>query len=516
MREIKTASTRVAYNTMIIYARMLITIGMSLYSTRLVLNALGASDYGIYNLVAGVIAMLSFLNVAMAASTQRYLSYHQGTGDYEMQKKIFTNSWILQIAIGLVLVFLFVVVNPFLFNGFLNIDPDKIFVAKAIYYFMSVSVFFSIISVPFSALLNAHENMSWIAVVNVIESVIKLLIALSLNWFIQTQRLIAYGILMVVLYIISFFMYTIYCLKKYKECSIKNYKIDKPLLKEITGFAGWNLYGALCGIGNSQGLTLILNVFFGTIVNAAYGVANQINGQLSFFSATMLRVLNPQIMISEGKNDRQRMLRLSMMASKFGFFFIAFIAIPVIFEMSAILKIWLKNVPEYAVEFCSLILIASMTQQLTFGLESAAQATGRIKIYQSVVGSILLFNLPIAYLLLKNGFSAYYVFVSAIIIQLFASAFRLFYLKIIAGLSVKEYFERVFLKEIIPVLMIVLSCWTITRNLDFKFRFFLTSIFSVIVFIFFIYYTGLCKDEKMLVNGMLKKIIKDKYSPKMI
>ena len=501
------AANKVAFNTFILYAKMLITMGISLYSTRLVLNALGTSDYGIFNLIAGVIAMLSFLNAAMTVSTQRYLSYHQGTKDFEMQKKIFTNGWILHIVIGVIVVMLLLALVPFLFGGFLNIPLDRIPTAKAIYYFMSIAVFFTIISVPFTASLNAHENMLWIAVVNIIESVIKLGIALSLLWFIQSDRLAVYGVLMAVLSLIVFLLYAVFCLKKYNECSVRDYQIDKPLIKELGGFVGWNLLGSFSNVGRIQGLAVVLNIFFGTVVNAAYGIANQVSGQLIFFSQTMLRAINPQIMISEGMNNRQRMLRLSMMASKFSFFLLAFIAIPCIFEMPTILKLWLKNVPDNTVVFCNLILIGTLIMQLTVGLQSTMQSVGKIKFYTLVVGGTMFLNLPIAFVLLQMGFPAYYVLISFVFTESIIVFLRLFFAKKIAGLSIKEYFHRVFIKELLPIITCLMTCWIIVYFLDFNFRFLLTIPVSILVFAISIYFGGLCQDEKLLVNGMMKKAI---------
>lgn len=480
-------------------------MGISLYSTRLVLNGLGTSDFGIFNLIAGVIAMLSFLNVAMTVSTQRYLSFNQGKNDAAMQRKVFVNSWILHIGIAFMVIVLLEIVYPFLFNGFLNIPAERVSTAKVIYYFMMASVFFTILSVPFTASLNAHENMLWIAVINIIESILKLAIAISLVYFIQTERLMIYGLLMAGLSIISFLLYAVYCLKKYKECTVKDYRMEKPLMKELVSFSSWNLFGALGNIGRTQGIAILLNIFFGTVVNAAYGIANQVAGQMNFFSATMLRALNPQIMKSEGMDDRQRMLRLSMIASKFGFFLLAVIAIPCIFEMPAILKLWLKNVPDYAVVFCSLILIGTLVNQLTVGLPSAVQATGKIKIYQAVVGSIWLLNVPLAYILLKIGLSAYSVLISLVGIELIACLFRLFFAKKITNLSIREYFNRVFLKEFIPVLASILVCCIITHFFIFEFRFIVTCIVSMLIFLMCVYCTGLCKDEKKLIDEILHK-----------
>lgn len=503
----KTAN-RVFLNTGILYAKMLITVGATLYSTRLVLESLGASDYGIYNLVAGVIAMLSFLNIAMTVSTQRYLSFHQGSGNFEMQKKIFVNSWILHIGIGMGVVLILLALVPLLFEGFLNIPIERISTAKGLYYFMVISVFFTIISVPFTASLSAHENMLWIAIVNIIEAFSKLGIAISLFWFIQSDRLIIYGILMAILSLLSFCLYGVYCLKKYPECRYEKNQADKSIIKELGSFAGWNLFGTLAGVSRSQGLSIILNIFLGTTVNAAYGIANQVAAQSGFFSYTMLKAITPQIMKSEGMNDRDRMLRLTMIASKFGFFLVAIIAIPVIFEMPAILKWWLTDVPEYTVIFCTLCLISILANQLTIGLQFAIQATGRIKVYQIIIGGMMLLTLPIGYLLLKFGLAPYFVLISSIAIEIACCFFRVFFLHKKGGMSISDYLKKVILKEIIPLVAIITTCWLITHFIHMEYRFVITTLISAIVFIISIYLFGLCADEKELINNMLSRFIK--------
>jgi len=501
------AANRVILNTCVLYLRVIITAGITLYTTRLVLNALGQVDYGIYNLIAGVILMLSFLNTAMAVSTQRYLSVYQGKSDLWMQKKIFTNSLLLHIIIGILVVIFLEIIGIFLFDGFFNIPEERIRIAEYIYHFMTISVFFTIVSVPFSGSLFAHENIVWIAVVSIIEVLIKLVIAIFL-YKISIDKLFFYGITMALVSLVSLLLYAFFCLKKYQECSLKiEDRFDKYLLRKLASFAGWNLFGALCAVGKTQGLAVILNLFFGAIVNASYAIANQVSAQMNFFSATLLRTLNPQIMKSEGAGDRKRMLRLSMMASKFGFFLFAFVAIPCIFEMQAILALWLGNVPDYAVVFCSLSLISILTNQLTIGLQPAAQATGRIREYQSVVGSILLSNLLIAYILLYLDFPAYVVLMSSVFIEGIACVFRLIFLKKIAGLSIREYFNRVFKKEIFPVIVSTLSCLLIIETFDFHFRFLLTITFSSLLFAITVYFLGFEKEEKDHLNNLIKKIL---------
>ncbi len=500
------SANKVVINTGILYARMLITVGISLYSTRLVLEALGPVDYGVFNLVAGVIAMLSFLNTAMATSTQRFLSFFQGKNDLKMQKSVFSNSLLLHIGIGLLVVTALEVSGFFLFGGFLNISADRIEVARMIYHFMSVTVFFTIVSVPFTGLLVAHENMLWVAVVNIAETVLKLIIAWVL-YIVDQDKLMVYGLLTAGISIASFLLYAIYCLGRYENCTLKGvFSVDKKMMGDLTSFAGWNLFGSLCSLGRAQGLAILLNIFFGTVVNAAYAIANQVAAQLNFFSLTLLRAINPQIMKSEGAENREKMLRLSMIGSKFGFFLLAFIAIPCIFEMNTILHLWLKDVPDYTVGFCSLMLCATLINQLTIGLQSAVQATGKVKAYQAVVGSVLLLALPLAWFLLKSGYPVYSVFIGYCVIELIACTLRLFFLKSIAGLSISLYFSNVIYKLIIPLCLLILTCYLSVTYVVIDARFLFTGVSGVLVFVTSIYLFGLCEDEKELIHKIIAQL----------
>ena len=492
-----TPANRVIINTAILYGRMVLTVGVSLYSTRLILNALGSTDYGIFELVAGIIAVLAFLKNTMATSTQRFLSFYQGKDDIDNQKSIFTNSLLIHLILALVLVIILFSLESYLFEHFLNIASNRIFAAKMVYRTMLASLFFSMVNVPFMGSLVAHENLLFVAIVNIFEALLKLAIAFILiSW--QNDKLILYGYLTAALAFITLLAYMIFCFKKYDECSFQDLKLDKKHIIELSSFAGWNLFGAICGLGRAQGIAVLLNIFFGTIINAAYGVANQLASQMSFLSSTMLRALNPQIMKSEGVNDRERMLRLSMVASKFGFFLVAIIAIPAIFEMTQILEFWLKEVPEYTAVFAQLMMVAILLNQLTIGLQSALQATGKIKIYQIVVGGLILLTLPLAFIFLKLGLPPYYVFVSYISLEFLGIIMRMAIAKKITGLSIPIYLHRVFLKSLLPLIGSLISCWFITYYLVIDYRFFLTATVSAIVFIICIYFFGLYTDEKSL------------------
>ena len=507
------AANRVVFNTGILYGRIIITVGISLFTTRIVLDVLGAVDYGIFNLIAGIIVMLSFLKNAMATSTQRYLSFYQGKKDNDMQAKVFWNSLVFHIVLGVIILGMLEIAGLFLFDGFLNIPTEKINDARLIYHFMGANVFFLIISVPFNGSLVAHENMIFVAVVNILEVLLKLAIAVSL-YYTADEKLIVYGLMMAGISSISFVVYAIYCTRAYEECKFQGRgDIDKSLMKELGSYASWNLFGSVCSLGRTQGLAVILNLFFGAYINSAYAIANQVGGQLMFLSTTMLKSINPQIMKSEGNGDRKRMLRLSMIASKFGFFLLSIVAVPFIFEMDNILNVWLKEVPDYTISFCRMVLLAAIINQLTIGLQSAIQATGKIKNYQAVVGGVLILNLPIAYVLLRLGFAAYSVLVGYILVEITAVCLRVYFLHIIAGLSIKEYMDKVISKEVIPMIILLLICTFSISVLTFDFRFLATIAMSVMGTSIAIFKWGLCEDERQILNGVFNKIkLKISYS----
>ncbi len=494
---------KVMYNTGILYLRALLTVVVSLYTTRLVLAALGAEDFGIYALIGGAISMLTFLSAALSASTQRYFSYYQGTSDEGMQRNVFTASWVMHLGVGVGLVLVLEAILPLLSAGVFNIEPDRMPAARMVYHAMTFSIFVTIAYTPFQALLNAHENMLWYAVVIMGEVLLKFGIALTLTFFSEPERLTIYAVMMAALSVISFLAFGIFCAVRYPECDLFNFRAKKSLLKELASFGGWNLFGALCSVGRTQGLAMILNTFFGTVINAAFGLANQVAGQLNFFAAMLMRAINPQITKSEGMDNRSRMLRLSMMACKFGFFLLAFVAIPCCFEMPAILALWLKEVPDYAVIFCTLILLGALMTQLTAGLSTALQATGNISRYQATVGTLRLLNLPLSYAMLYFGLPSYVVLVSFVIIEGVVGWLILRFSRNLAGLDVQEFFRRVFAKEVTPVAVAVGMCLLCTMLFEGRFRFLVTGTVSSLAFFPAIYFFGLCHDEKQIIDQFL-------------
>jgi len=502
------SAERVIKNTGFLYGKMVITIFISLYSTRLILNALGVADYGIFNLVGGVIAMLSFINGAMIIATQRYLSFYIGAGDDHKLKSVFISSIVLHLVISLIIVLLLEIAGFFLFDGVLNIPVDRIGTAKVIFHFMIISTFFTINAVPYDASINSHENMLFDSLLGIFESILKLGIAIWLVYS-EIDKLILFGLLTAVSTIIIRIIKGIYCSRKYIECRINlKSRVQTGLLKEMLSFAGWNLFGLLCSVLSNQGLAILLNLFFGVVVNAAYGIANQVNANLRSFSSNMIRAILPQITKSEGSGDRERMLRLSVLASKMSFFLLAFFAIPIIIEMHFILKIWLKTVPDNALIFCQLTLILSLVYQITVGMMAAITTVGEIKAYQIVVGIVQLFTLPVAWALMKFGLPALYVFVGSIFIEFIAGGLKIWFAHKIAGLDLNDFLIKTLFNSTLTVVITAILALTIRFLLHEGFlRAILVGTTTSLSLLLLCKYIALTSEE----NGKIKELLLSFY-----
>ncbi|MCM0685283.1 hypothetical protein [Akkermansia massiliensis] len=372
--------------------KMGVTMFISLYATRLVLNALGVDDFGIFNMVAGVIAMLAFLNASMAAATQRFMSYAEGEGDPEKQKIVFNISVVLHLAIAVMVGILLYAAAPILFGHVLNIPVDRVFAARCVYWAMIASTVFGILGVPYEAVLNAHENMLYFAVIGVLESFLKLGAAL-LVVHVLADKLVLYGVLMAGISILAMTAMLVYCRRNYAECVIAPRRYWKrDVFREMGSFAGWNFTVSASSMLSEYGVGIVLNHFFGVALNAAQAVAQQINGQTMAFSGTMLKALNPVISKSEGAGNRGLMLRASLSGCKFAYLLMAVFAIPLILEAPGLLGLWLHSVPAWAVLFCRLQLARTLLEQLFLSLGSAIYAEGNIRLYTLVkTGSGILF-----------------------------------------------------------------------------------------------------------------------------
>ncbi len=379
---------RVAKNTGYLYLRMGITTFISLWVTRVILGTLGASDFGIFNIVGGAIAMLGFLNASMANATQRFMSFYLGGGDVEKCKQIFNTSIVLHFLIAIVISILLIIAGRFFFNGVLNIPDGRETAAKTVYACLIVSTAFTMMTVPYDAMVNAHENMKYYAALGILTSLLKLLVAFAIVYT-SYDKLMIYGILMACIPIVTMTIMRVYCHRHYEESVMAPIRYwNVKLTKEMGGFAGWRLLNSFSSVFTQYGLGLVLNHFFGTILNAAQGVANQLSGQLMAFSNTMLKALNPVITKTEGMGDRKGMVSATLYGCKYSFLILAIFAVPAIIEMPYILKIWIKTIPEWCIVFCQLQLIRSVIEQLTITMTTAIMAQGQIRNF-SIIRSIL-------------------------------------------------------------------------------------------------------------------------------
>lgn len=440
-------ANRIIKNTGFLYARMGITMFISLYTTRIILDSLGPSDFGIFNIIGGSIAMLGFLNASLASATQRFLSFTEGQGDKIKLKQIFNISIVLHCLLAIIIFICFIIAAYFFFNGILNIPIERYFAAKIIYACLIISTILSIINVPYEAVLNAHENFKFYAIMGVFESILKLLVAICCVYT-TSDKLITYGILMMIIPMITLTLIKIYCHKKYHECviSIKKYW-NLSIMKEMTTYAGWNLMGTASSMITNNSVSIIMNMFFGTLINAAQGIANQICGLLMTISNTIIKVIHPVITKSSGKGDYKATILLSETSCKVFFSLSAIISIPAIIFMPQLFELWLTDVPQYSVFFARCYLIIALFENMTTGLNSAINAKGEIKDYIKYRSLIKFSFIPISYLLFTLGFSVSCVYFVLIIIQGVINGLItiIYYAKKLLNYSIIHFLKKIFI-----------------------------------------------------------------------
>lgn len=465
-------STRLIVNTGAQYTRTLINLFLSLYSTRLILDALGIDDYGIFTLIAGVVSMLAFMTNAMVSTTQRFLSYHQTRSDLTTQQIIFGNSILMHLLFSVGVLILLEVIGLFLFDGFLNIPPSRVGAAKIIYQCAIVMILLSFITAPFRALLISHENLIYISVIDILDGVVKVGIAILLT-ILSGDKLVIYGWLMICIYLLNLGAFALYDFRKYKECVLPKLRnFNKSYLKSMSSFVGWQLYSTACIVGRTQGVAIVLNKFFGTVVNAAFGIALQISGSLNFISTALVTSINPQLVKAEGAGNRNKMFQLAEAASKFSFLLLAMVVIPVFFCLPDLLYKWLGKVPEGSVMFCRVILITALVDQITFGLGYANKAIGNIGCYSLTVNTIKALTVPILILLLFFKIPLNISIWCYAIIELICALVRLPFLKKTGGLNIRGFCNNVFLRVPIPIIFAVLVYLGLSQ-LDISFGYFI-------------------------------------------
>lgn len=489
------------------YLRTIVNVCLSLYSTRLILSALGQSDYGVYSVVAGVVAMLSFVTNALIITTQRYLSFHHGKKDIGQVRLVFGNSWLLHVFMGLLLVAVLCIVGPWITQEFLNIEDARRGAALFVYFAAVAMLFLSFITAPIRALFVARENIVYTSVIDVLDGVLRLVIAILLAR-ITYDHLIAYSSMLICISIFNILAFSIYAGIKFPEFHLpKISELDKKYIKGLSNFAGWTIYSAGCIIARNQGISVVLNLFYGTVVNSAYGVALHVSGAVQFVSSSIVSAMNPQIMKAEGAGERQKMLHLCELASKYSFLLLALVAIPLVAEMDTILHLWLGDVPEHAVMFCRLILIAALCDQISVGLTSANQAIGKIRTYNLIFYTLKLSVIIIGWICLKNELPISSIMWTYVGVEFTASLLRLPLMKHMADINILQFCNHVFIRIIVPCIAIALTCYMCVHYLDCPWRILVTIVSSSLAGILSIWGTALTVDEKKYVKQTITKII---------
>ena len=499
-------SDRVIVNTAAQYIRSAVNLCLSLVSARLILNALGIEDYGIYSLVASTVTLLSFIINAMVVTTQRFLSFYTGKNQPDKLKQIFANSIVVHVAMAIILSVLFEVAGLFLFDGFFNIAEARIDAARTVFHIVTFNVLLSFITAPFKALLTARENIVYISVIEVLDAVLRLVIALLLTTC-TYDRLIVYAGMLCGVSFLNLLMYAVYDARVYEECvRPKRHMISREIIKEMGGFATWTIYSIFCITGRTQGVAIIINRFFGVVMNAAYGIGMQVHNSVAFLSQSVANAVNPQIMKAEGAGDRTKMLRLSEVESKLCFMLLSMFLVPCVAEMPALLKVWLGEAPQFSVYFCRGLLIATLLDQLTIGLGAANQAVGKIRNYSLTVNTIKLLTIPVVVMALYFSRNHRLIMVIYVLFEFICAMTRLYFLKRTAGLSVSSFVKKVFLRELPPMMVLISYCAASVYFIDMKYRFVLTMLTAPVIYAVSIYFMGLCPDEKEVLCTLLTRL----------
>ena len=450
---------RIAKNTLLLYFRMLFMMVVSLYTSRVILNALGVEDFGIYNVVGGVVAMFTIISGSLSAAISRFITYELGKGDQSKLNKIFSASVTIQLLLSLIIVILIESVGVWFLNAKMTIPESRITAANWVLQFSIITFVINLISVPYNAAIIAHEKMSAFAYICILEAIGKLAIAFFIMWS-PIDKLIYYAILMCAVAVIVRLTYGHYCKKHFTECTY-HFHWDNDMLKQMFGFAGWNFIGAASAVLRDQGGNIIINIFYGPAANAARGIAIQVNNAVTGFVTNFMTALNPQITKSYASGDREYMMTLLYQGARLSFYMLLLLSLPILVNTHYILVIWLKLVPEHAVLFVQLILVFAMSESISNPLITAMLATGKIRNYQIVVGGLQMMNLPISYICLCLGCMPESVLIVAIVISQCCLAARLYMLRGMIGLSSIMYLKKVYLNVamvtvvacIIPILL---------------------------------------------------------------
>ncbi len=489
-----------------LYIRMFLVMIVSLFTQRVMLQALGIVDYGVYQVVGGFVMMFSIVSSTLSASISRFITFCLGKGDLDELKRVFSTSLSIQFIISLICVLLLETIGLWFINTHLNISDERMSAANWVYQFSICSFVLGLINVPYNASIIAHEKMSAFAAISILETFAKLGIAYAvlLSGF---DHLVLYALFLMILSLIVRCIYIFYCRYSFEECAY-SWSIDKTLFQKMLGFSGWNFIGSSAGILRDQGVNVLLNIFCGPVVNAARGIANQVNLAVSSFVNSFMTAINPQITKSYANGENEDSFRLVLYGSRFSFFLILLIGIPLCIESKIILDLWLVKYPEYSISFTRLIIFYTLLLSLSFPLITLMLATGNIQRYQIIVGGIQLLNLPLCYIVLKVGLDVRMTYLIMILLEVVSLCARLLMLKSMVDFPLMRFTRDVIFRvmavltvALIPPLIIAYSVEeSIIRLIIVTFTSFIST--SVVV-----YFIGCRSNERRVVVKKIQSIL---------
>ncbi|MBO7416886.1 MAG: lipopolysaccharide biosynthesis protein [Bacteroidaceae bacterium] len=496
-------SKRIAKNSAFLYVQMALRIVVSLYTTRIILHALGAEDYGIKNVVGGVVTMFVFISDTMSSASQRFFAFEIGVGNKTRLNKYFNMTLECYLMLIMLLFIVVEIVGYWFVNYKLVIPENRIVAANWVFQFAVASFIVRMLSVPYGAMIVAYERIAFFAIIGLTDSLLTLGAAFFLKVY-WGDRLIVYAFFLFLVAFINTSFCALFCRIKFKEDVRIKFFWDKPMFVELVSYSGWSLFWTLSNVVRSQGINILLNVFFNPVVNAARGIAYQVNNVINQYTNSFYQAVRPQITKHTAREEKEQMLKLMFSSSRISFFLLLIVAIPLLVKTPYILHVWLGETPQYTATFMRLVIIVAMIDALGHPPTTAICATGRIKWYHITVGSILLINLPISYILLKMGGEPYVVFLVSICMSLLAQGVRVFFMKHIHGMSIYSYLKNVLLKILLVLSLVVLCSYYGSFLFGETFVSFCSYVFfSTIITVLFSYFIGLEKNERLKINNAI-------------
>ncbi len=506
MQDTSVNNKRIAKNTLVLYFRMLFLMLISLYTSRVILEALGVEDYGIYNVVGGFVSMFALISAALTSACSRFLNYEMGKGDMERQKVVFSTALSIQWGLAILVAVLSEAIGVWYVNDVMVLPPERLTAANWCFQFSVFNFCMNLITVPYNASIIAHEKMKAFAYVSIFQGLAQLGISFMV-YYEPFDRLVFYALMLMILQFLIRYMYQVYCRKHFKECHYR-FVVDKPLLKHMFSYSLWHLVGNGAAVLQNHGVNLVLNFFFGPVVNAARAVANQVDGAVNQFSQNFMMAINPQITQSYSRGDLKDMFKLVNRGSRFSFYLLFVLALPVIINADYILHIWLKEVPAHTVAFVQLTLISMMISSVSRSLIIAQNATGNVRNYQLVVGGILLLNLPLSYMFLNFGMMPEIVVVVTIVVEILAFLARMYMLPF----TIRDFRPLLFIRDVILKCLVVITLAVPVPALIYTYmpENFYTFVLNVCVCILtsavVIYYIGCNANERAIIVTTVNKI----------